>query len=106
MVEWMNEFGYPLRVIPVDAWLKRQLPSIGEENALFPLLPIYLEESGIGKRELEVAKMANASREFTAAMLAAANLSWPAVDKELFRKYVHYCINCGFFPPPEKEPAI
>lgn len=106
IVEWMNEFGYTLRAVPVDVWLKRHLPRIGEDNALFPLLPIYLEESGVGKRELEVAKMAHASRECSAPMLAAANLAWPAVDKELFRKYVRYCIGCGFLPPPGKEPAI
>lgn len=106
ILEWMNEFGYPLPVAPFDIWLKRHLARIDEDNALFPLLPIYLEESGAGKRELEVAKMAHASREFTAPMLAAANLAWPAVDQELFRKYVRYCIACGFLPPPEKEPGI
>jgi myxalamid-type nonribosomal peptide synthetase MxaA len=106
VLEWMNEFGYPLRVAPFDVWLKRHLAQISQDNALFPLLPIYLEESGIGKRELQVAKMAHASREFTAPMLAAANLAWPVVDKELFRKYVRYCISCGFLPPPEKEPGI
>lgn len=106
MLEWVGEFGYPLRVVPVDVWMKRHLPRIGEDNALFPLLPVYLEESGAGKRELEVAKMARANREFTAPMLAAANLAYPAVDRELFRKYIGYCIDGGFFPPPAKETGV
>jgi thioester reductase-like protein len=105
LVEWMNELGYPLRLVPFDVW-QSQLASIDETNALFPLLSMYLEESVIGQRQMLIAKLSNVTREFTAPMLAGVNLAYPTIDKELWQKYVRYCRDCGFFPAPPRESAI
>jgi thioester reductase-like protein len=102
LVGWLNEFGYKIRLVPIDAW-KRRLASSGETNALFPLLSMYLEDSVLGKRELLIAKLANVSRQFTSPMLAALNLEYPLLDKDLWAKYVKYCADGGFFPAPPME---
>jgi myxalamid-type nonribosomal peptide synthetase MxaA len=103
LVEWMNDFGYNLRLVPFDVWQKTHLARIDETNALFPLLSVYLEQSVIGQRQMLIAKLTKVSRTFTAPMLAGLNLNYPPVDRDLFQKYVRYCRGCGFFPAPQQE---
>ena len=106
LVAWMNEFGYPLRLVPFEVWQKNYLAHSGESNALFPLLSMYLDESIIQERELLIAKLAKVSRQFTAPMLASLNLHYPAIEKNLWQRYVQYCTTCGFFPSARQESRI
>jgi len=103
LVAWIKEFGYPLRLIPFEVWQKNYLANSGESNALFPLLPLYLEESIIKNRELLIAKLAKVSRQFTVPMLAALNLDYPPIEKSLWQRYVQYCTACGFLPAARTE---
>ena len=105
-IAWMNEFGYPLRLIPFEVWQKNCLAHSGERNALFPLLSLYLDESIIKNRELLIAKLAKVSRQFTAPMLAALHIDYPPIEKNLWQRYVEYCTACGFFPVARTESDV
>ena len=98
LVGWLNSFGYPVRLVPFEVW-QEALARSGESNALFPLLAIYLGESLLEKRALLIAKLVKVNRALTAPMLASVNLKYPAIERELFRRYVRHCVDCGFFPP-------
>jgi myxalamid-type nonribosomal peptide synthetase MxaA len=102
LVGWMNEFGYPLRLVAFAVW-QQTLAQIDENNALFPLLSVYLEGSVVAQRQMLIAKLSKVSREFTAPMLAASSLKYPANDKKLWQKYARYCRDYGFFPAPQRE---
>jgi thioester reductase-like protein len=106
LVKWMNECGFPIRLVPFEVWQKTHLAGIDERNALFPLLPVYLEGSVIEQRQMLIAKLSNVRRELTTPMLAGLSLDYPAIDQELWQKYVRYCRDCGFFPAPQQESRI
>jgi thioester reductase-like protein len=102
VVEWMNELGYPMRMVPLEVW-RNYLGRTGENNALLPLLSVYLEGSIIGRRQMLIAKLARVSRAIGMPMLNALNLGYPIIDRNLWRKYIHFCRNCGFFPAPHRS---
>jgi thioester reductase-like protein len=106
LVGWMNECGYRIQQVPSETWQKFHLTRISENNALFPLLPVYLEESAMGRRQLLISKLAKVSREFTMPMLSGLGLTYPAINRDLWQRYVQYCQTSGFFPLPHQGTNI
>jgi thioester reductase-like protein len=102
IVEWMNQLGYPMEVVPFEVWQKR-LAQIDDNNALFPLLPVYLAQPVVAERQQLISKLSKVSRAVTTPMLKSLGLDYPVIDRNLWQKYIHFCCNCGFFPTPIRE---
>jgi amino acid adenylation domain-containing protein/thioester reductase-like protein len=82
---WINEAGYPIHLLTYRQWRDQYLAGIDENNALFPLLPLYLTKTVSGEQEKTAVK-----NNSTQHMLQVLNLNYPKINKKLFDIYLHY----------------
>ena len=87
---WLKNAGHALTLAPPEDWRETYLRRIGPENALYPLLPFYLEQQGGAWQEWTFSTMESVStaRDNTVCMLERFNMSYPAVDAPLWQRYV------------------
>lgn len=88
LIHWLNQAGYPIQLLPPKMW-KNLLLNITPENALFPLLSIYLSE------EIEHSHRM-AKNENTLKMLKVLNLDFPKITDSRLALYFKYLKTQGF----------
>jgi len=96
VLAWFGNLGYPLEWISYTQWwneLRRR-----EENALFPLMPMFHQDSS-GDSPV---RMPQFDCRNTTEGLADTNIVCPTIDAELFNSYFSYLTRSGFLeePPP------
>lgn len=99
LLQWVNEFGYPLQVVPYEQWqteLIRIASSQNRENALYPLLPLFLDTEETPEDWLPQ----RYDCQQTLDHLAETTITCPKPDDSLLRTYFSYFVQSGFLPPP------
>ena len=95
LVAWLNDYGYSLRVIPLEDW-KKMLHGIKHQNPLYPLLPFYLLlPNDYQSPDVSVNKAASALNQI--------GLVYPKIDDSLLTLYFNYLCTEGFFSKPHKK---
>lgn len=84
---WLRDCGFPLKLIPYIEWRDNYLANINEENALYPIAAIYLADKKPIISEDHVVTR-NTTRIFK-----KLNITFPKVDKRLFKTYFKYLKN-------------
>jgi amino acid adenylation domain-containing protein/thioester reductase-like protein/non-ribosomal peptide synthase protein (TIGR01720 family) len=98
MIEWLNEFGYPITLVEKDEWQWRCVTYIQENSALYPLLSLYLDQTDDMTDEADT-NYRTAYREDTVVIeryltiLKDNATDLPVIDKALFFKYCQYLHN-------------
>jgi len=96
IIDWIKNFGYPLRAIDWGSW-KQELLNSGSarlrENGLYPFLDFIkaLESHQTYMPEMDLSNFNQA--------VANNNLSCP-LQTELLEKYFKYFIEVNYLPPP------
>lgn len=97
-IGWINNFGYPVRMIPYKTWLEELvgLASGGrQDNALYPLLPMFMEtDEPLNSRVPQRFDCQRALRH-----LEPLAIHCPLPDETLLRVYFRYFVQKGFLPP-------
>jgi len=97
-VGWINDFGYPLRLIPYKTWQAELigLASQGRrDNALYPLLPMFMESDESPQTRIPQ----RFDCQLALQHLERFSIRCPLPDETLLRVYFKYFIQCGFLPP-------
>jgi amino acid adenylation domain-containing protein/thioester reductase-like protein len=94
LVEALIEHFPNLRIISEDVW-REKLRSIDERNALFQLLPLYLNSNKEWIANLE--KICDINHSNTSFALRKLGLNYPIINKELLSRYINYLQQTGFF---------
>ncbi|MBD2452351.1 amino acid adenylation domain-containing protein [Nostoc sp. FACHB-152] len=106
LVNWMQNFGYSIEIIPFSDWLskiKSFLPNM-PENALFPFLTFLCEK--LPKQHQSIPeiyfqpKTLHFDSSNTFIGLAGSNINCPPVNDKLLNTYFSYFIHSGFLNPP------
>jgi thioester reductase-like protein len=100
LVAWLQGAGYPLKVVSNDIWREKHLSRVSKDNALFPLLPLYLGGDTTERYVGLLSKLAKVRNDGTAQMLRRLQMSFPTIDQALWERYVRFFQQCGFFEPP------
>ncbi len=108
LAEWLCTFGYPLRGMDVEQWLREltQATSNSAENALAALLPLFVtsqsaaeqgNNGGILRRNGQLPRF-DCTKTLTA--LAHTDIVCPKVDAPLFHRYLSYFMESNFLEAP------
>ncbi len=89
VVEWLNQAGYEIELISPQEW-RTLLAKITPDNALFPLLTIYLSE------EAENLSRAEVDAQNTYASLKKLGIDFPSMGNDQFMIYFEYLRKEGF----------
>ena len=101
LLGWLDAFGYPVRVVSNEVWREEHLQYLEKDNALFPVLPLYLGGETTERHIRLVSKLAKVRTDGTERMLAQLQTSFPVIDKSLWRRYVRFFQESGFLPVPD-----
>lgn len=100
LTTWLQRSGYLLHVVPEPVWREQHLCRIDRENALFPLLPLYISGDTSDRHALLLTKLSKVRREHTEGMLARLQMPFPAIDETLWQRYVADFQRRGLRRPP------
>ncbi|WP_075883936.1 non-ribosomal peptide synthetase [Candidatus Protochlamydia sp. W-9] len=89
LIYWLNKAGYSIVLIPPTEW-RSHAAKISSENALFPLLPLYLSA------EAESTKKSIAKNQNTLNMLKVLNMNFPKITDNRLKIYFKYLKEQGF----------
>jgi thioester reductase-like protein len=101
LLGWLQGFGYRFRVVSNEVWRDQHLQYLDSENALFPVLPLYLGGEITDRHEALLSKLAKVRNDRTEQMLTRLRVSFPVIDQALWRRYVRYFQESGFLPVPD-----
>ncbi len=83
-----------------EEWREQHLRYVDTDNALFPVLPLYLGGEVTDRHEALLSKLAKVRNDVTQQMLARLQMSFPVIDQLLWRRYVRFFQESGFLPIP------
>lgn len=96
LLEWLQSWGYRLQVVPGSVWREHYLHRVGPDNALFPVLPLYVGGDTTDRHVELLSKLSTVNRAGTAEVLARLPLLFPAPDQGLWRRYMQDFEHRGF----------
>ena len=106
-VLWMNLFGYPVALVPYDAWLDRLARDAqSPDHALHRLRGFFLRRQPDGTTIPELYQDGRRSATDCARTQkaeAALGLDCPRLDAELLDRYFSSYVARGFLPPPMRR---
>jgi thioester reductase-like protein len=101
LVDWLNTFGFPIKMIPYEEWQDKLINDVtSEENPLYTLRPFLLERWS--ERQLTIPDLYLKSNrpiiscDATLNALAGSGVSCAPIDAELFTTYSMYLLQNGF----------
>lgn len=86
LYKWLIKQGYRLSLISRDKW-QSKICSLTPENALFPLVGLYLENDEISEPHIETG-LTQATNLYS--VLQHLKTDFPSLNEELFKKYIMY----------------
>ncbi len=100
LLGWLQSCGYKLKVVSNEVWRDRHLTGLSKENALYPVLPLYLGGETTERHVGLLSKLASVRNDATVQALAELQMAFPVIDEALWRRYVGYFQRCGFLSMP------
>ncbi|HEY9670133.1 MAG TPA: amino acid adenylation domain-containing protein [Waterburya sp.] len=99
MANYIRSLGYPIELVSYEKW-RLQLINTADssENALYPLLSIFAEETS--NTQPNNSSIQHFDCQNTLTRLAGTSIACPPVDAELFSTYFSYLIQTGFLNSP------
>lgn len=104
-MRWLKRYGYHINIIPAKQWRMEYLANAKSDNAIYPLLPLYMSESLDNKTRIQNTPFPVAI-EHTQSAMAELNIAYPKIDEALLEKYFHYFHESDFIKAPQAEMAI
>ncbi|MFY4722869.1 amino acid adenylation domain-containing protein [Streptomyces sp. LaBMicrA B280] len=97
--DWVREYGYPVRVLPLANWRER-LPR-STEAALATLAFFDSVEGGsAGQDGATDLRLGAVRADRVRAGLSGSGITCPPVDRDLFFRYLDHCVTTGTLPAP------
>ena len=101
LVDWLNSFGFPIKMIPYEEWQHQLVNNVtSEENPLYTLRPFLLERWS--EKQLTIPDLYLTSNrpiiscDATLNALAGSGVACAPINAELFATYSAYLLQNGF----------
>eukprot|EP00753_Platysulcus_tardus_P006233 PLAT14038.4.p2 GENE.PLAT14038.4~~PLAT14038.4.p2 ORF type:complete len:176 (+),score=68.52 PLAT14038.4:485-1012(+) len=105
--DWVARFGYPLEQLDYAAW-RAQLLAVSEDNALFPLVPMFAsDEAAMGSSMDMPTFVCDGTTELLTEVgeRQIAPAAYPSV-RALLSTAFSWFINCDFLEDPPSEADV
>jgi thioester reductase-like protein len=107
LIEWLNRYGYKIEVISDEEWCEQHLPLLKSDNALFPLVGLYSNGSGVTEDPHTAPLSQKEAEQYVdqngAHLFDLLGRSPPVIDTDVLRIYFHYLHQCGYIHKPTGE---
>jgi amino acid adenylation domain-containing protein/thioester reductase-like protein len=105
--EWIRSFGYVLNEASFETVIQH-LVAIGPGNAIFPLIPLFLDEENrlmpdTFDPEVVAATDMRSECANTLAALDGSGITCPPMTEDLAHRCFRYLVEVGFFPEPDAQ---
>jgi hypothetical protein len=107
--EWIRTFGYTLEPTTFETVIQN-LVTIDPSNAIFPLIPLFLDEENrlmpdSFDPDIVAATDLRSEAANTLAALAGSGIECPPMTEDLAHRCFQYLVDVGFFPEPDAQRA-
>lgn len=99
LIGWLCNYGYDIRLIPEREW-NIHLLNLKSDNALFPLVPLYLEQKGLYSELLSEHSINHYQDGKTYKIFENVHKLPPKIDDTLLSIYFSYLHKSGFIEAP------
>ncbi|MFH9939104.1 amino acid adenylation domain-containing protein [Streptomyces murinus] len=97
--DWVREYGYPVRVLPLANWRER-LPRSADAAATTLAFFDSAEDGSDGQGGATDLHLGHVRADRVRAGLAGSGITCPPVDRDLFFRYLDHCVTTGALPAP------
>ncbi|HEY9652744.1 MAG TPA: thioester reductase domain-containing protein, partial [Coleofasciculaceae cyanobacterium] len=99
MASYIHSLGYPIELVAYEQWRSQLINTVDSpENALYPLLSIFAEETSNTQSENPSIRQFDCQNTLTG--LLGTSITCPPVDAEVFSTYFSYLIQTGCLNSP------
>lgn len=106
LIAWINEAGYPVKLVAPAIWHEQHLMHIDNTNALYPFLPLYrAKDNPVDWLSLHE-NLPKIETKKTNEVLSELQLTYPDFLKHDFFACLQYLQNSGFLKLPTKPERI
>ena len=103
--DWINSFGYHLKVVPGSVLKDKVLKEVDISNVLYPFLPLFRalrDNPPISSHDPRIMDKINLFEECrnTLEGLKRSGIECPGLDEQLAHLCLSYLVNIGFLPQP------
>lgn len=103
-IVWMNLFGYPVVLLPYEAWREKlESGATSKDHPLHGLRGFFLRQDADGfttAERYQETRKSRSSAAWTRQAEAAAGLFCPRLDADMLERYFDRYIEQGILPPP------
>jgi myxalamid-type nonribosomal peptide synthetase MxaA len=103
--EWVNSFGYHLKVVPGNILRDKVLKEVDVSNVLYPFLPLFRamrDNPPISSHDPRIMEKINLMEECRNMLegLKGSGIECPQLDERLAHLCLSYLVSIGFLPEP------
>lgn len=102
LIHYLNDYGYPVQLIPYQKWHDEYLMQLGADNALYGLLSLYINSSD-NTHSSQINQLCQVSKQHTTAMLEQLNIPLTEINESLIKTYFSFLEKDGFFASKEPQ---
>ncbi|MFD4600527.1 amino acid adenylation domain-containing protein [Streptomyces sp. NPDC058464] len=96
--DWLGEYGYELRRLPLARW-RTELPRSGPSDAARSILAFF--EAWDTTTDVDL-RLGHIRAEHVADGLRGSGISCPPADRDLVFRYLDHCVSSGALPAPAR----
>jgi amino acid adenylation domain-containing protein/thioester reductase-like protein len=96
IIECFCTHGFSVKFISEMTWLNTYLISLQQDNALYPLLPLYMSN----EKEKPISNIGNISSSNHQRLLKNLGVEMPTISTLLLDKYIQYLLAEHYLEPP------
>ncbi|EKD45544.1 MAG: hypothetical protein ACD_69C00243G0001 [uncultured bacterium] len=93
----INNYGYKVKLVSAIDWQQKYLAKIDGENAIYPLISLYLKDGGVGWADAQNVFL-NVSNYNTKLAMKSLGLNYMKFDAAILNRYFDFFHRCGFMP--------
>ncbi|OIK28384.1 non-ribosomal peptide synthetase [Streptomyces malaysiense] len=97
--DWVREYGYPVRTLPLANWRERLARSAGTAATTLAFFDSAEQGSG-GRGAPPDLRLGQVRADRVRAGLAGSGITCPPLDRDLFFRYLDHCVTTGLLPVP------
>lgn len=102
LITWLCNYGYDIRLVPESDW-RSNLLNLKSDSALFPLVPLYLEDKGLYSELASEHSINDYQSNKAYQLFEAIDKVPPKIGNSLLSIYFSYLHECGFLELPPND---
>lgn len=99
LIGHLNTLGFNVNIIAEQTWLKEYVKNLTNDNALYPLLPLYISKNKRGTQN----DIENIRTESTTSLFKTLNCQYPKITYDIVDRYIKFLTSMKYLAQPTLE---